>query len=101
MQVQSVSITRSDKPQVLAAATVVLSDNSGDTITIEDIRVLLNKSGQEWVALPNRPVQTPGHARQFTYLPIVSCSRELVRRIETEVLKYYDQWATTQKSEVR
>jgi len=88
------AIQRSTKPHRLADATVELSDASGDSFVISDIRILQNKQGQAWVAMPSRSVSEGG--RSFQYLPLMESSRQLHRRIEDAVLAAFEKWVQSQ-----
>jgi DNA-binding cell septation regulator SpoVG len=84
-----VEITPSTRPGTsqLASATVRLTTDLGP-VTIHDIRVLRNKSGVAWVALPSFSVQQ-STARQYEYRPTVELSPELFEQISTEVIRSY------------
>lgn len=80
------------KSSILAHATIELTDGDGDSITIDDLRLLRNRQGQLWVAMPSYSVQEPSAAgRSFTYIPTVVLSRELQRRIEDSVLEAFEE----------
>jgi DNA-binding cell septation regulator SpoVG len=100
MTVKVTSVKSASKPHRLADATVELADANGDSILISDIRVLQNKQGQLWIAMPSRSVNDGG--RSFQYLPQIEPNRQLLRRIEDAVLAAYDEWKQSQStSEVR
>jgi DNA-binding cell septation regulator SpoVG len=100
MNVNVTQIQRSAKPHRLADATVVLSDASGDSFVISDVRVLQNKQGQVWVAMPSRSVTDGG--RSYQYLPVLEPVRQLQRKIEDAVLAEFESWQQSQfKSGVR
>lgn len=94
MNVKVKQIQRSTKPHRLADATVELSDGNGDSLVVSDIRVLQNKQGQAWVAMPSRSVSEGG--RSFQYVPLVESSRQLQRKIEDCVLTAFEQWNQSQ-----
>jgi len=81
------SITRTGTSQ-LASATVRLTTNLGP-VTIHDVRVLKNKSGVAWVALPSFSIQQSATARLYEYKPTIELSPELFEQISTEVLRTY------------
>jgi DNA-binding cell septation regulator SpoVG len=85
-----VEITASTRPGTsqLASATVRLTTDLGP-VTIHDVRVLRNKSGVAWVALPSYSVQQSTTARQYEYRPSVEVAPELFEQISTEVLRTY------------
>src|SRR6185437_16202980 len=100
MKAEVKHIELSPKPHRLADATVELVDNEGDVIVISDIRVLENKQGQKWVAMPSRSVS--GGGRSYQYIPQVELNRQLQRKVEDAVLAAFEQWQTTSvKAEVR
>jgi DNA-binding cell septation regulator SpoVG len=72
----------------LASATVRLTTDLGP-VTIHDVRVLKNKSGVAWVALPSFSIQQSATARLYEYKPTVELSPELFEQISTEVLRTY------------
>jgi hypothetical protein len=85
------SIGPSHRQNVLASATVELSDADGCHVTIADVRVLENKLGQRWVALPSFSVSRGG--RDFQYLPTVELSPPLMRELSDRVLAAFEQQA--------
>jgi DNA-binding cell septation regulator SpoVG len=100
MNLKVKSIQRSTKPHRLADAIVELSDGNGDSLVISDIRVLQNKQGQQWVAMPSRSVSDGG--RSFQYVPQIEANKQLNRNIEDSVLAAFEEWKQSQsKSEVR
>jgi len=84
-------LKKSDKPNVLASATVQISPDGDSQITIADFRVLKNRQGGLWVAAPSRAVQLPA-SRGFEYHPVVILSRPLHREVEDKVLAAFAQW---------
>jgi hypothetical protein len=82
------SIGPSHRQNVLAAATVELSDTDGSSVTVADVRVLENKLGQRWVALPSFAVSKGG--RDFQYLPTVELSQALMREVSERVLAAFE-----------
>jgi DNA-binding cell septation regulator SpoVG len=100
MNVNVTQIQRSAKPHRLADATVVLSDVDGDSLVISDVRILQNKQGQVWVAMPSRSVSDGG--RSYQYVPVLEAVRQLQRKIEDAVLSEYELWQRAEsKSGVR
>ena len=94
MNVKVKLIQRTLKPHRLADASVELSGSGGDSLVISDIRILQNKQGQAWVAMPTRSVSEGG--RSYKYLPIVESSRQLQRKIEESVLAEFEKWQQSQ-----
>jgi DNA-binding cell septation regulator SpoVG len=78
------------KPHRLADAAVELADDNGDSLVITDIRILQNRQGQLWVAMPSRSFNEVG--RSFQYAPQVEPNRQLQRRIEDAVLTAFEEW---------
>ena len=62
MNVEVKSIQPATKPHRLADAAVELSDGNGDSIVISDIRILQNRQGQLWVAMPSRSMNEGGRS---------------------------------------
>jgi DNA-binding cell septation regulator SpoVG len=94
------SIQPSTKPHRLADASVELMDRDGDSLVVSDLRILQNRQGQVWVAMPSRSMSDGG--RSFQYFPQIEASRNLHRKIEDAVLAAFDDWKLSQsKSEVR
>ncbi len=94
MNVKVKSIEASTKPRRLADAIVELADADGDSLIISDIRILQNRQGQIWVAMPSRSVTDGG--RSFQYVPQVELNRRLQRQIEDSVLAAFQEWKGTQ-----
>jgi DNA-binding cell septation regulator SpoVG len=94
MNVRVKLIKASTKPHRLADVSVELSDGEGDSLVISDIRILQNKQGQAWIALPSRSVSEGGRAYQ--YFSIVESSRQLQRKIEEIVLAAFEKWEQSQ-----
>jgi len=90
MKIKLKAIEPATKPHRLADAVIQLSDSEGESITISDVRILQNRQGQAWMAMPSRSVSTGG--RSFSYLPQVEVNKALLRRIEEAVLNAYEQW---------
>jgi hypothetical protein len=82
------SIGPSHRQNVLAAATVELADSDGCTVTVSDVRVLENRLGQRWVALPAFAV--PKSGRDFEYQPTVELSQALLRQVSELVLAAFE-----------
>jgi DNA-binding cell septation regulator SpoVG len=89
LKIEVQSVSGSHRSNVLAQAVVTLSD-SDSFITINDIRVLQNRQGQQWVALPSFAVSKGG--KDFSYLPTIELTASLTRELTTRVLEAYEQW---------
>ena len=96
MQVTVRSVTQSPKESVLASAAVELSDGNGVSIQVEDLRVLRNKQGSLWVAMPSYSIPLGG--KGYEYRPTVILSRVLQREVEDKVLSAYEVWAAQQQA---
>jgi DNA-binding cell septation regulator SpoVG len=96
MNVKIKSIQASTKPHRLADASVELADSDGDSLVISDLRVLQNKQGQVWVAMPSRSVNDG--ARSFQYVPQIEPNRQLQRKIEDAVLTAFEEWKQSQSN---
>lgn len=94
MNVTVLAIRSSIKPHRLADASVELVDSEGDSVVISDLRILQNKQGQTWVAMPSRSVSSGG--RSFQYMPQIEPNRQLLRKIEDAVLNAFDDWKQSQ-----
>jgi hypothetical protein len=102
MQINVSEIRPSRRDNVLAEVTVEISagiddiatvDDVVDTVTVDDIRVLQNRHGESWVAMPSFsvPLSSAG-IRRFEYRPTVILSRRLQREVEDKVLAAFDEW---------
>ena len=94
MNVSVTSIQAATKPHRLADATVELADADDDVLTISDIRILENRQGQTWVAMPTRSVSEGG--RSYSYIPQIESNRQLKRKIEDAVLEAFNEWKQLQ-----
>lgn len=90
MKVKVRTIQTSAKPHRLADASVELTDSDGDSLVISDLRILQNRQGQTWVAMPSRSVSEGG--RSFQYIPQIESNRQLQRKIEDAVLTAFEDW---------
>jgi DNA-binding cell septation regulator SpoVG len=94
MNITVKSIQASTKPHRLADASIELADCDGDSLVISDLRILQNRQGQVWVAMPSRSVSDGG--RSFQYVPQIEPSRQLQRKIEDAVLAAFEGWKKSQ-----
>ena len=97
MTVKAKLIQPANKPHRLADASVELTDRDGDSLVISDIRILQNRQGQSWVAMPSRSVSEGG--RSFQYVPQIELSRQLQRKTEDAVLAAFEEWKQSQLGE--
>ena len=96
MNVKVRTIQTSAKPHRLADASVELTDSDGDSLVISDLRILENRQGQTWVAMPSRSVSEGG--RSFQYIPQIESNRQLQRKIEDAVLAAFEEWKQSQSN---
>jgi DNA-binding cell septation regulator SpoVG len=94
MNIKVKSIQASTKPHRLADASIELADCDGDSLVVSDLRILQNKQGGVWVAMPSRSVSDG--ARSFQYVPQIEPSRQLQRKIEDAVLAAFEDWKKSQ-----
>ena len=95
MQIKIVTFSRSPKPAVLASVRLELAADTGDSVIIDDARVLRNKHGQLWLAMPSYSVPANG-GRSYDYLPAVILSTKLKREVEDAVLPAFEAWEREQ-----
>jgi DNA-binding cell septation regulator SpoVG len=96
MQVRVLSFSHSSKPAVLASVRIELAvEDAGDSIIVDDARVLRNKHGQLWVAMPSYSVPS-ANGRSYDYLPAVILSTKLKREVEDNVLPAFETWEREQ-----
>jgi hypothetical protein len=95
MQVKVLAFSRSVKPAVLASVRFELIAENGDSVTVDDARVLKNRNGQLWLAMPSYSMQTVG-GRGYDYLPAVILSNALKRAVEDAVLPAFEVWERKQ-----
>jgi hypothetical protein len=95
MQAKLVNFSASSKPQVLASVRIELTaEETSDTIIINDARVLRNRHGQLWLAMPAYSV--PASGRGYDYLPAIILSTKLKREVEDIVLPAFEAWERQQ-----
>jgi hypothetical protein len=85
----SVTLKPSHRPNVLASVTVHLDTELG-TITINDGRILKNKAGALWFALPTFSVTS---GKQYEYFPSVELPSALLRKATDAALAAYERSA--------
>jgi hypothetical protein len=78
MEIRVLSFSRSNKPAVLASVRIELVTGTGDSITIDDARILKNRNGQLWLAMPSYSTPTSG-GRGYDYAPALVFSTALKR----------------------
>jgi hypothetical protein len=77
----------------IASARVRLETNLG-LIVIDDCRLLRNKSGVVWFALPSFSLPTNGRA--FEYHQTLEVPPDLLQEVSTEALRVYGMWRNEQ-----
>jgi hypothetical protein len=95
MQVKILAFSRSPKPSVLASVRLELNAETGDSITVDDARLLRNRAGQVWLALPAYSIPTNG-GRSYDYRPAVVLSAQLMRQVVDAVLPAFEVWEREQ-----
>ena len=99
MLVKVLSFSRSSKPAVLASVRIELAvEGAGDSIIIDDARVLRNRHGQLWLAMPSYSVPS-SNGRSYDYLPAVILSTALKRAVEDAVLPAFEAWEREQAAQ--
>jgi len=87
-----VTLKPSHRPNILASVTIELDTDLG-TITIQDARILRNKSGVAWFAMPTFSVTT---GREYQYFASVELSPALHRQVSDAALAGFVDWEKTQ-----
>ena len=90
MKITVKSFRPSRKDSVLAEAIVELADGEHNA-TVDGLRILRNKQGALWVAMPSYAVPLPG-GHGYEYRPTVALSRNLQREVEDAVLRTFEEW---------
>jgi len=88
----SLTFKPSHRPTVLASVIVTLETDLG-TITISDARVLRNKAGVLWFALPTFSL---AKGREYQYFPVAELSPSLHRHVSDAALAGFVEWEKTQ-----
>lgn len=83
-----INLKSSHRPNVLASVSVELETSLG-IITINDGRILKNKTGALWFALPTYSVTS---GKQYEYFPAVELPSALLRRVTDAVLAEFERW---------
>lgn len=84
MPVKVLALSRSPKPALPASVRPEMAANTGDSITVDDARVLRNKHEQLGPAMPCYSVTAIG-GRSYDYLPAAILSTKLRRDVEDTV----------------
>jgi DNA-binding cell septation regulator SpoVG len=83
-------ITRPRSVLALARVTLVFDNHQ---ITLDDLRVIQNRQGELWIAMPS---MKDAHG---SYQPILEFSPDLKRAITEKILPAYRQWALGAKAQ--
>jgi hypothetical protein len=83
-----ITLKPSHRSNVLAAVTVELDTDIG-AITISDARILRNKAGVAWFALPTYSVTS---GREYQYFASVELSPTLHRQVSDAALAEFERW---------
>src|ERR1700676_1806007 len=84
MNIKVKLIQLATKPHRIADASVELTDTNGDSLDISDIRILRNRQGQLWVAMPSRSGNDGGLS--FQYIPQIEATLDdcLCRNLDAD-----------------
>src|SRR5216683_818315 len=85
----SVQIQPTHRPSVLSSAQVTLELEGGTTIEVHDCRVMRNRQGILWAALPTYSIQL---GKQYEYHPSVVLNATLHREVSDAILAAYEKW---------
>ena len=85
----SISLKPTHRQSVLAAVTITLGFEDGTTVEIHDARVMRNRQGVLWAALPTCSITL---GKQYEYHPTVVLNPALHRRVTDEILASYEKW---------
>ena len=88
----SVQIKPTHRPSVLASSQVTLQLEDGTTIEIHDCRVMRNRQGVLWAALPSYSITT---GKQYEYHPSIVLSPALHREVSDAILAAYSAQETS------
>jgi DNA-binding cell septation regulator SpoVG len=96
MQIKVLAFSSSPKLSVLASVRIELVAETGDSITVDDARILKNRNGQLWLAMPSYSMPTSG-GRGYDYAPALVLSTALKRAVEDAVLPAFEVWERDQR----
>jgi DNA-binding cell septation regulator SpoVG len=80
-------VRRGTQKHITASCEVTLTTEDGETITIVDVRVMRNRSGDLWICFPSTPVHD---FEGIKYVPDMHFSKDLKRRITDIVLAEFE-----------
>jgi hypothetical protein len=78
---------RPTNPNILAEVRLQI-ELGGHVVGIDDAKILRNRHGQEWLALPSYSITTPG-SRDYSYFPSVVLDHDLQLVVEDLALEAY------------
>ncbi len=94
-QVTVLAIIPPRKPSCLAEASVRIALDDGESVVVNDLRIIRNRAGVVWVALPTFSVK---EGNGYRYEPTVELGRALKRAVEDAVLPAFEKWQREQGS---
>jgi hypothetical protein len=89
----AVEIHPSTRPGTSQLTSATVRTTNLGPVVIHDCRILRNKSGVAWVALPSFSVQQSTTSRQYEYRATVELAPELFEAISLEALRAYRAWS--------
>lgn len=99
MEIEVFSFTKIPSlPRVVAAATIRLSDDEGESVTIEDVRILSNNRGQKYVVMPQYRMRLDS-GEWDRWQPCVSLPTALHQRVQSAVLQAYQEYLREEETE--
>ena len=78
---------RPANPNILAEVRLEIKVG-GHCIGIDDAKILRNRRGEEWVALPSYSITAPG-SREYSYFPSIILDHALQLEVEDLALEAY------------
>jgi hypothetical protein len=91
-QVRVIEFRRSEKQFVLADVHLEIQ-LAGHRIELDSARVLRNRQGDPWLAMPSYHVTV---GKGYEYRPAVILSRELKQLVDNVVLGAFEEWTRQQ-----
>jgi hypothetical protein len=88
-----ISVKPTARPNVLASDSVELGTELG-LIRINDARILKNRAGALWFALPTYSVTS---GKLYEYFPTVEIPSGLLRRVSDAALEEFERWQEKQR----
>lgn len=85
--IKSISISPPRKPSYLASVKIELEFDSGETLILDDLRVLRNSQNQLWVGFPTYSIQ---QGRGWEYKQTATFDRNTAQQIANRVLDEFE-----------